>query len=137
MISKYLVNPTDNAFIQFFRYAIVGGVAFLVNLAALWFFTEELGMHYLLSGALGFVLGLITNYMLSTVWVFSQHRIANKGAEFGIFLIIGVIGLGFNEIFLWFFTDIAHIHYLISQIITAALVLIWNFVARRKLLFSR
>jgi putative flippase GtrA len=137
MLRKYFFDKTNSAFIQFFRYIFVGGAAFIVNLFALWFLTEITGFHYLISAAIGFVLGLITNYILSTAWVFSTHKIDSKTKEFGIFLIIGLIGLIINEILLWLFTDIAGIYYLISQIITAAIVLIWNFVARRKILFSR
>jgi putative flippase GtrA len=63
--------------------------------------------------------------------------VENKYLEFLLFLVIGLIGLGLNELFLWMLTDLAHVYYLISKILTAVVVYLWNFFARKILLFNR
>ena len=77
------------------------------------------------------------NYLLSIFWVFSESRYREKRIEFAIFAFIGVIGLGLTEGLMWLFTDLAGLHYLLSKLITAALVLLWNFIARKAVLFTK
>lgn len=134
-IDKVLKNQTDKTHIQFFRYIFVGSAAFIVDFISLFAFTDFLGIYYLTSAAMAFILGLIANYILSISWVFNNRTLDNMWSEFTIFAIIGVIGLGLNELFIWFFTDFVDIYYLISKIIAAALILSWNFFARKFVLF--
>lgn len=135
MIAKLLTYRKDNSFIQFFRYALVGGLAFIVDFSSLFIFTDIFNIYYLISAALAFLVGTIVNYSLSIYWVFSNRTINNKSFEFGIFSLIGVVGLGFNELIMWVFTEHINFHYLVSKIISAGFVLLWNFLARKFLLF--
>lgn len=128
-------KKNEKVLVQFITYGFVGGLAFVIDFAALWFFTDVMGIHYLYSAVIGFVLGLMVNYLLSICWVFNARKLKNVHAEFMIFTVIGLIGLGINELILWFFTDIKGVYYLYSKIIATAVVFIWNFVARKKILF--
>ena len=131
-----LVEKSDSTLVQLLRYGFVGGCAYAVDFGALFFFTEYLHVHYLVSAALGFLLGLITNYLLSIFWVFNTRSVSDRRMEFFIFSVIGLVGLGLNELFIWFFTEFAHLHYLVSKLIATVFVFFWNFFARKKLLFS-
>jgi len=133
---KLFLDKTENTLVQLFRYTFVGGFAFVVDFGTLFLLTEVFHIHYLLSAAIAFILGLITNYFLSIKWVFSIRSIENKKIEFLLFSIIGLIGLGLNELLLWIFTDLILIHYLLSKIITAIFVYLWNFIGRKYLLFN-
>ncbi len=128
-------ETTDNVFLQFFRYQFVGGIAFLVDFFLLYFFTSFCGVHYLLSGVLSFVISVVVNYVLSTVWVFNPDKSDNKIVEFNLFLLISTIGLGFTELLLWVFTEYFGLFYLLSKVISAIIVMFWNFGARRVLLY--
>lgn len=136
LIDLLFLNETDNWFIQLFRYCFVGGLAFVVDYGLLVLLTEVCGLHYLLSATISFIVGLIANYLLSTSWIFRKSKLDNKWAEFVVFAIIGVIGLGLNNLLLYLFTDIIHIHYMISKLITTGIVMIWNFGARKIILFT-
>jgi len=136
-LEKIFVGETDNTFLQFFRYLFVGGGAFAVDFGLLFVFTHFLHLHYLLSATLSFIAGLLVNYFISTSWVFNRKTVKNKYFEFLIFAIIGVIGLGFNDLFMWIFTDRFGIYYLLSKIITTAIVYFWNFFARKYILFNK
>lgn len=135
IIDKLLKNQTDRTHIQFFRYIFVGGAAFIVDFASLFIFTDVFGVYYLTSAAIAFILGLIANYALSINWVFNKRTLDNKMSEFTIFAIIGIIGLGLNEVIIWLFTDYIGLFYLVSKIFAAALILFWNFFARKFTLF--
>jgi len=133
--TRILIGRNDRLLVQLFRYTLVGGLAFLVDFGALYVLTEFGGLHYLASGALAFLLGLATNYLLSVRWVFSRRTFSNRWAELGLFSLVGLAGLGLNEIFLWLLTERIGLHYLASKIVTTVLVYLWNFGVRKAMLF--
>lgn len=130
------LNPTDNTLIQLFRYVFVGGTAFLVDFGSLFLLTEYAGLHYLLSATIAFIFGLAVNYFISTLWVFRKGKVKNRYVEFLFFALIGVVGLGLNALIMYVFTDLLSIYYLLSKIISTFLVFMWNFLARKYLLFN-
>lgn len=136
MIDKLLKQPTDDVWIQLFRYFFVGGTAFAVDFGLLWVLTECAGLHYLLSAALSFAAGLTVNYLLSVWWVFNDHVLRSRILEFAIYVAIGVIGLCFNEAIIWWATEKMNFYYLSSKIVATAMVFFWNFMARKYLLFD-
>jgi putative flippase GtrA len=128
---------TNNIVLQLIRYGFVGSFAFLVDFGTLAFLTEFFHIHYLVSAGIAFILGLIINYYLSVKWVFNSRAMENRWLEFLLFSLIGLVGLGLNELFLWLLTDIMFIYYLLSKIITTFIVLFWNFFARKVVLFNK
>ena len=135
-LKTILKEKPDSLVGQLFRYAIVGGISFVVDYGSLWLLTEKAGLPYLWSAAIAFILGLICNYLLSTAWVFGESRIKNAWGEFLVFAIIGVIGLGLNELIMYACTDGLGFHYMLSKIVSTGIVFFWNFLARRFLVFK-
>ncbi len=133
---KILRDQTDKTRIQLFRYLFVGGTAFIVDFVSLFILTEFFGIYYLISAAIAFILGLIINYFLSVNWVFNRRTLENRTFEFGIFAVIGIVGLGLNEVFIWFFTQDLQIYYLFSKIFAAIIIFFWNFFARKFTIFK-
>lgn len=133
--TRLIVNPTESLIVQFLRYTVVGGVAFVADFGLLVLLTSVIGIHYLLSAALAFIVGLATNYVLSTLWVFHKRTLSNRRLEFLLFCGIGLIGLGFNELLIWLLTDGVGLHYAFSKIGATFVVYLWNFLARRFCLF--
>ncbi len=128
---KIVLEKTENIKLQFFRYLFVGGFAAIVNIGSLFIFKEWLNIHYLIANVIGFIFGLITNYILSKWLVFSKENNLNLVLEFITYAIIGVLGLGFDTLFMWLFTSILGLYYMLSKIISTGLVFIWNFFARK------
>ena len=133
---KLLKDQTDKTKIQMFRYLFVGGASFIIDFLSLFILTDFFGIYYLISAAIAFILGLIANYLLSISWVFNKRKLKNRQFEFGVFAVIGIVGLGFNEAFIWFFTQDLQIYYLVSKIFAAVIILFWNFFARKYMLFK-
>jgi len=122
--------------IEFTRYCLVGALAFAVDICMLYFLTEFCGVYYLFSSAFGFIFGLITNYLLSVHWVFSTRSIKNKTHEFFMFAMIGLVGLAITVTTLWFLTEKLKVYYIFSKVIVTILTLLWNYLARKKVLFK-
>jgi hypothetical protein len=130
-IRRLLQTPSNNIFIQLFRYTFVGGIAFAVDFSLLAFLTELFHIPYLLSACISFIAGLTTNYCLSIKWVFNQSNEHDALRDFILFAIVGVAGLGLNTLIMWFSTEIMGLHYLFSKIISTIIVFVWNFIGRR------
>lgn len=135
-LSTALTGKTDNLTSQFLRYFMVGGVAFAVDFSALFLLTEFGRLHYLVSASASFMAGIAVNYGLSITWVFDHRRLANRMHEFAIFAVVGIIGLALNTGLMWSFTELLGFHYLHSKGVAAVAIFMFNFGARKTLLFS-
>ena len=147
-------------FWEIFRYLLVGGIATVFDYAAWYiFFTWILPsslvgevIAVIVSTAMGFLVGLLVNWILSQTFVFKQVKDKEKaksGKSFLIFAIVGVIGLAITEVgmllapilpsfsifgfsaFLghewkWWFTKVA----------MTCIVLVWNYLGRKILIFK-
>jgi putative flippase GtrA len=134
-VRSTFLDPTDRTSVQFVRAIFVGAAAFSVDVGTLWALTGLGHVHYLVSAACGFVLGLAVNYVLSTGWVFNRRTLDSRTMEFAVFALIGLVGLGLTELLMWLLTDIGGLFYLVSKIVTTVVVYSWNFGARKRLLF--
>lgn len=131
------LTPTKNGFLQFFRYLFVGGIATVVDWGVLMGLTELLQLHHLVSAIFAFLAGLGTNFLLSKLLVFSASEAkTNSLLEFLGYALIGVIGLGMTELIMFLFTDGLSLHYMLSKAIATAVVLVWNYLARKLLLYK-
>lgn len=137
-IKDLFFNSTQNEFIKFFRYCFVGGIAFIVDYAAFVVSSIILGdskISVILSTAIGFVFGLLINFILSKLFVFTEKaNTDNYIKEFGAYGVIGIIGLGINEILMLIFITFINKYY--AKIIVALIVLIYNYFARKIFLYS-
>lgn len=118
---------------QFIGYLAVAFVGLGFDFGTLVFLREVIGTHYLLAAVSGFTVGLIVNYLLSVRYVFSDPKIKSHAINFGLFGLIGVVGLGILTLLMWALTDGLHINYVLSKIAATLFVYMWNFFARRGL----
>lgn len=122
---------------EFGRYLVVGGVAFAADFLALWGLVSLAGLHYLPATMLAFLLGVWVNYQLSIRWVFKYRAVRITGIEFGIFLLVGVLGLALNLGTMSLCVGWVGMHYLLAKSMATVLTLLLNFTGRKLLLFTR
>ena len=133
--SRALWVAADSTRVQLMRYLVVGGVAFAVDFTVLVVLAESFHVGHLVAAGIGFFVGLLVNYQLSVVWVFRHRSLSNRYAEFVVFAMVGLIGLGWTELILFGGTDMLGLDYRISKILAVMVVLFWNFGMRKILLF--
>ena len=128
---------------EFGRYLLVGGTAFAVDIAILLIFKNYVFYNFVIgvyiSTALGFIGGLMYNYILSLTFVFENAKAQNKGKTIGAFiafLLIGLAGLLLTEAGMYIGIEIFAINYLVVRVLVAAVVLIWNYGIRKILIFK-
>lgn len=121
---------------EFVQYVGVGGLAFLVDISLLTLGISWGHLDYRVATALGFCAGLITNYTLCVVWVWrGAHKQTFK--DFLAFAIIGVAGLGITELGMWIGVGLAGFSAQPVKVVMTGVVLFWNFILRKFLVFSR
>ena len=125
------VECMKKLFEQIFKFVIVGGLSFVLDFIIYYVLTHWLGVYYITSGFFSFTLSLIFNYLMSMKFVFKSKDDLKKTHEFAIFATMSVMGLGLNLLCLYIMVDYLGIHDLIAKVLTAGVVMVFNFVTRK------
>lgn len=120
---------------EFVRYLAISFVALSVDVALLMLAAQV--MNYLWAATLGFVAGAATSYFLATRWAFGHRRLQHKPLlEFGGYALVGIIGLGINNLTIYFAVEMLGVPLLVAKALAAAASFAFNFGARKLILFS-
>ena len=122
---------TRERILEIIRFCFVGGLSLIVDYAVLYSLTEFADMYYLYSSAISFGVSVVFNYWLCVTYVFKGARKQNT-RQATIFIGSSLIGLGLNQLCMWFFVAIMGWHYLIAKLGATVIVTIWNYVMKRK-----
>ena len=89
--------------------------------------------------ALGFVFGLVFNYIFSLIFVFSGSDTtkAKSGTGFIVFTLLSSVGLVIHVLGMYVGFDLLRINEWLVKIILTAIVLVFNYVSRKKILFNK
>lgn len=124
----------NKLFNQILKFGVVGGIAFLIDYGFLFIFTEWLGIYYLISSVLSFSISVIFNYVASVKWVFNVDENKSKSRNFALFIILSIVGLGINQLIMWYGVEQIHMYYMLVKIFATAIVMVFNFVTRKMFL---
>ena len=151
---------------EFIRFLLVGGTATLVDYFVFWLFDAWIlpavlpmdiaiwqTVALVFSTAIGFCVGLIINWILSVRFVFREVKNAEEAKSkksFAVFTVIGLIGLALTEIGV--VTLVAVLPEIrlfgntallgtawekwFAKAITTCLVLMFNYLGRKKFIFK-
>lgn len=119
---------------QFMKFGVVGAIAFVIDYGLMVVLTELFGVEYLLSATISFIASVVFNYVASMRYVFTHKEGLSRRREFAIFVVLSAIGLGINDALMWVGTSLFGISYLITKIAATAIVMVYNFVTRKKFL---
>lgn len=135
-LRKLLLNPSNHVLVQLIRYGMVVAIAFPIDIGLLYVFTAHLHFFYILSATLAFTISMAVNYMLSVRWVFTARTAHGRWIEAGTFFAIGFVGLAITDFFMWIFTSVIGLHFMLSKLIVVMIVFFWSFGARRFMFHS-
>ena len=121
----------NEKFLELVRFCFVGGLSLIVDCAVLYGLTEIFGVHYLYSAGISFTVSVLFNYWLCVAYVFKGAK-KQTTKQATIFIGSSIVGLGLNQICMWFFVEIVSIHYMLAKLGATVIVTIWNYVMKRK-----
>ena len=126
------IFPSMDRFWEFFRFLAVGGGCFRLEYGLLFSLTEYGGLDPLVSAPIAFTISLVVNYILCVYVVF---HVKHQGTtQMVLFIVTSLMGLGLNQLVMWFCIDILAIWYMFAKIVASAIVMIWNYFTKRFIL---
>ncbi len=121
---------------EFLRYGLASAAAFAVDAGLLWLLVASGAMHYLAAATLAFCTGALVAYALSVRLVFTHRSMSSRAAELNLFLLIGLLGLGINNLVIWLGVEFAGAAPVAAKFAASAITLTVNFTLRRLALFT-
>lgn len=118
-----------NVVTQFVKFSGVGTIGTAAHYLTLVSLVEGLQLHTVLASSAGALVGALVNYILNYHYTFRSDQ-AHLSA-LTKFLTIATIGFVLNGLLMSLLAIHLGMHYLLAQVITTALVLVWNFLGNR------
>lgn len=85
-------RSSEQRFAEVFRFAVNGGVCFLIEYGLLYALTEFAGMYYLVSSAISFTVSVFVNYLICIFWVFQGTKNSSTKSKL-VFIGSSMVGL--------------------------------------------
>ena len=117
---------------QFVKFGVVGVVATAIDFGVLIALTEWLGVDPVISAAISFAVSVLFNYAASMRYVFRRREDMTRGRELLIFVVLSLVGLGINEALMWLGVNAANLNYVLVKLIATVVVMLWNFISRKR-----
>jgi putative flippase GtrA len=121
---------------QFKMYCYTSFASAALMFLLLYVFTSLLGIHYLLSLVMVYVISITTSFILNKVYVFRLFNPTSLTKQYRHFFIIGIASFLANFIFLFILVDLVGLWYLLAQLIIASIGLPILFLSHEKFVFS-
>ena len=121
------INDKHKLFIsRFIKFIGVGAFGTLVHYIILICTIQLFHLNAVLASSLGAIFGALVNYYLNYHFTFESNK--RHVDAMSKFFTVATIGFVLNGLLMTLFTQQYTIHYLIAQIITTGIILIWNFL---------
>lgn len=120
---------------EFLLYAVASALALALDASVL-HVVLALGWGLPLAAAAGFLSGLVWMYVVSVRHIFRTQRHVDVRLQFLVFAGIGIAGLGLTETLLALLVTRQGLSPLSAKLLSATAVFLFNFTARKALLFT-
>lgn len=114
---------------QFVFYTAVGGIGTGGHYLTLVALVESGFLTAVLASVTGFTVGAIINYVLHYWFTFNSNK-AHREAM-GKFFTVAILGAIINTTLMHIGVNVIQMHYLVCQIISTGIVLVWNFILNK------
>ncbi len=120
---------------QFATFSVVGVIAAVFHYGTLIGLREGVGADPVIGSAAGFIAGGIVSYLLNYHITFGSRRRHIEAAS--LFMTVAAIGLVINTALMALLVNAMALQYLLAQLATTGIVLVWHFLANRLWTFAR
>lgn len=114
---------------QFARFTGVGCASAVGHYGLLIGLVQMFDVAAVPASTAGALLGAWINYRLNRRFTFAsrvRHAVAVPR-----FLLVAAAGVALNAVLMWLGVEVLHLHYLLAQVATTVLVLLWNFALHK------
>lgn len=116
--------------IQLFKFGLVGGSGYVINLAVFAVLNEALAVHHILSALGAFCVAVTNNFLWNRQWTFRATD-GHPGFQAARFFAVSVLALGVNLTLLYLLVDVAGAPEIPSQALSVAAAMPFNFIGNK------
>lgn len=119
---------------QFARFGLVGILAAIGHYGTLIGLVELTGAGPVPASLGGYIVGGVISYAANRRWTFASdaaHRVAVTR-----FVLVAVVGFGLTGAVMALLTGPARLHYLLAQLVTTGVVMLWSYWANKLWTFA-
>lgn len=144
-----------NTLAEIIRFLVVGAVATIVDMLVMGFVMYAMQpsiyasflnvfinspdpstLATIIGTTVGSIAGMLVSYVLSIIFVFNEKGESKSVKGFAIFAFLTAIGLGINMLGTYLLYDLIHVNQWITKIVMVIIVLIYNYISKRLMLFK-
>jgi len=122
--------------LKFLKFSAVGLSGLFVDYAFTYLFKEIFKVQKYISNSIGFTIAASSNYVLNRIWTFESEN-PDIAVEYTEFLVISLIGLGLNNLILWFIVSKFKLNFYLAKFFAICVVTLWNFLANFFITFNQ
>ncbi|HSF01985.1 MAG TPA: GtrA family protein [Solirubrobacterales bacterium] len=126
----HLGTRKPEAWVQLFKFGVVGVVGYVINLAVFAVLNEALTVHHILAAVGAFCVAVTNNFLWNRHWTFRATD-GHPGFQAARFLTVSVLALGVNLTLLYLLVDVAGAPEVPSQAISVAAAMPFNFIGNK------
>ena len=127
----------NEGFLRLAGFALVGASGILVNSLTLYLGTDKLHIYYLLSAGIATVASTLWNFILTETLVYrAKSRAGGVGRRFALFFVMNVLALSLRTPMIYALTSLLNIHYVVSNLISLALLTVLRFELADNMIWS-
>ncbi|MFH0890662.1 MAG: GtrA family protein [Candidatus Liptonbacteria bacterium] len=110
------------------RFCIAGAAGVIAYYTALYGLTEYLGVWYVASAVIGFILNTGLNFILQKLWTFQNKETQMVGRQLTLYVAMTVSFLIGNTVSLYLMVQYLHMWYIGAQMILTVVISILSFI---------
>lgn len=129
MLIAFLNNQT-------IKYIISGGSAAVIMFGSLYILTEYIGLWYIHSVIIAFLLSFVVSFTMQKFWTFQNKDKKYIHKQLSLYLLVSVFNLIFNGSVVYFLVEWVEIWYMGAQFITSAVLALTSFLIYKFLIFN-
>ncbi|MFQ3308320.1 MAG: putative flippase GtrA [Candidatus Nanohaloarchaea archaeon] len=132
-LDKYFGDRSESMH-NYGKFAFVGGLGAIVNTILLYIFTDIVGIHYIISGALSIEAAIIAMFFLNNRFTFTPVKQGIKQVIDGLIVsnVVRSVGIVAQLAILYLLTDMLNIYYLLSNIVAIFVSSILTFLGESR-----
>lgn len=119
------------------KYVVAGGTAAAVDLGLLYFLTDVIGFHYLVSATLAFIVAFFVSFTLQKFWTFGDEDMDRIHSQLVAYLVIAIVNILVNVGLMYLFVSVIGIWYFFAQILAGATIACYGFLLYRHVIFRK
>ena len=120
---------------QLFRFGVVGALVSVMHLLLVFFLTDIVGVWYLYSTVISYVVATISNFFFQKFYVMRHMETSETHIQFVKYILLALLCLLINTVGMYALVELLHIPYVYAQILVLGFLAAFTFIVSRTYVF--